>query len=386
MRRVLLNSPDSPESTIQIAKLGDFTDPRYGDFSITKSEVEEWKRNLDLLPGNEALIDFDHLSDKPSPHRRTDAAGWISDVFLDGDNAMAHVEWSKAGREAIEEKRFKFFSPAYGPHTDEQGREYNNVLSGGALSNKPFLNMATVQLASEDRVKQAMLDELDSEHLKRLLDAIASVSTQWADSRPAMLTKDILKTLGIEDEDAQKKILDLATAEKPDEKKVLDAIEAAKPEPPEETTEEKPEPKTLEQQAKDAGKIVLDAETVNKLTVDASAGRKAMEQLNSERFTNAFTKALDAGKAVAAEKEDQEHFYSLDADRTIKALEAREPIVNVKPRGQNLPTDDLDAPQGVQPQAFQLDQEVKKHMADKDMSPEEYVKALHEVEAKGRQL
>jgi hypothetical protein len=54
--------------------------------------------------------------------------------------------------------------------------------------------------------------------------------------------------------------------------------------------------------------------------------------------------------------------------------------VNVKPIGKNVSTDDLDAPENVHPQAFQLDQEVQAYMLENDEA--DYVKALHIVEAK----
>lgn len=376
---VCLDAPGEPASTLQIAKLGSFHDPRYGDFGITEGDVAKWKTNLACLPGGKALIDLDHLSDKPSPHRRTEAAGWITDIDLVDGVPQASVEWTPVGKSAIEEKRYQFFSPSFGEFRNDTGL-HEDVLTGGALTNKPFLNMATVQLASDDRVSRALLWNLDEESVKKVLEMVAgNVTRPRADSRPAMLTSDILKTLGIEDEDAQKKILDLASAETPDEKKVLEAIEAAKPEP---KKEDEPPTKTLEQQASEEGKTVLETKRLNKLELDAAAGREAMDTLNTERFETGFQLACDEGRAVAAEKETQAHFYSLDADATLKALKERQPMVNVKPIGRNVSTDDLDAPDGVQPQAFQLDQEVKAHMVEKDMKPEEYVTALHQVEAK----
>jgi phage I-like protein len=451
---VLLDAPAEAESTIQIAKLGDFKDARYGEFSITADEVSKWKQNLDLLPGKEALIDFDHLSDKPSPHRRTEAAGWIKDVFLDGDAAMAKVEWSTAGEAAIREKRFKFFSPSYGKHRDEGGREFDDVLSGGALSNKPFLNMATVQLASDDRIKEALFDDPaaalfqlaldgalgddvktlastdkamrkkavkdgnalpdesypipDLAHLKSAiilaesghgdvaaakklivrraqeLGATELLPAGWggSDSRRTMeLNADILAAFGITDGDAQKKILDLAGDEKTEEKTLVDAIEAAKPKP----EPAKPEPtKTLEQLAADDGKTVLDQEDVRKLKLDAASGRKALEQLDEERFTSGFNKALDKGKAVAAQKENYEAFYALDKEGTLKMLEDAPVIVNTKPRGKNLTTEDLDVPDGVHPASYQLDLDVRKYMAEKEWGEDKYLEALDIVSTGAR--
>jgi len=152
---VLLDAPGEPTSRIPIAKLGEYDDPRYGEFKITAQDAADWKANLAKLPGGRALIDEDHLANKPSPHRRTEASGWITDVQLDGEMVYADVEWTPKGRAAIAEKRFLFTSPTYGPHTTSSGEVVENTLTGAALTNKPFLDMPMVTLASADALEQA---------------------------------------------------------------------------------------------------------------------------------------------------------------------------------------------------------------------------------------
>lgn len=90
----LLDAPELPVSEVQIAKLGSYKDPRYGDFEITENDVSAWSKNLAKLPGGKALIDFDHLSDKPSPHRRTEAAGWLTGISLQDGIPTGKIEGS----------------------------------------------------------------------------------------------------------------------------------------------------------------------------------------------------------------------------------------------------------------------------------------------------
>lgn len=496
---VLLDSPREATNELQIAKLGSFKDGRYGDFAITEGDVQEWARNLSKLPGGKALIDFDHLSDRPGPHRRTEAAGWITGVKLAQGIPKATVEWTPAGKSAIEEGRYRFFSPAYGAHRDEEGTVHKNVLSGGALTNKPFLgSMPQITLASaenvaalvaedpinalylldadgdvDSKVTQAIatakaaiakaitlqkgdgdqattmkglltvetaLQRLDTEQAKgtldsatelRLLDVTAaerdtakassnslpdgsypinnakqlkaaatlaaSKHGDWKaaqtliqrrakelgvtlntldgfagkqlDSRPAMeLSADILATLGIDDEAEQKKILDLASEDNPDEKQVLAAITAAKPEPSTET-------KTLEQQASDAGKIVLSADDFKSLKDGAKDGVTAKKLLDTQTFDMAFKKALDDGKAVAS---DREFYEELPLETAVKRLAAAPKVLNTKPIGRDLSEEviaDLDISD-----AQRLDLEAQKLMeADDDL---DYIKALHKAEEK----
>lgn len=147
--RVVLDAPSTPASRIQIAKLGKgYKDARYGTFDITAREVQSWAQNLFRLPGGRAPIDLDHSADRPGAARNTEAAGWITAVELADGVPTATVEWTSVGRSAIEDKRYLFFSPTYGPYTDEQGATHPDTLVGGALTNRPFLHMPTVCLSA----------------------------------------------------------------------------------------------------------------------------------------------------------------------------------------------------------------------------------------------
>lgn len=414
---VLLDAPDQPAQQVQIAQLGDFTDSRYGDFSITPDEVDQWAQNLSLLPGGKALIDLDHLSDKPSPHRRTEAAGWITGIELADGIPKASVEWTPVGESAIREGRYRFFSPSFGTFKDPQGNAHDHVLTGGALTNKPFLtSMPQLQLASAENVDGALanLDQADETELLKM--ALSTLTAKQRDKLPASafvypdeerypipdiaharnalarsagkpeeakvkaavyrrypelrkgadrqrtmeLTADTLTALGL-DQDA-------------DEQKLLDTFTELK-----ERAETEPEPKSLEQAAKDDGKVLLDQGDFQALKDGAAAGIESKKQLDQLTLDTAFTRALDAGKAVAA---DREFYESLPLDVAVKRLEDAPQIVNVAPRGKNIDTAHLDAPANVQPDAFQLDQEVKAHMAEHNET--DYVTALHKVEENRR--
>jgi phage I-like protein len=498
---VLLDAPTTPAPRIQIAKVGDdFRDPRYGEFAITTQEVEDWRKNLAKLPGGRALIDFDHKADKPSPHRDTTAAGWITNIELADDGIpYADVEWSSAGKQAIEDKRYLFFSPAFDPeYRNEKGEVFQNVLTGGALTNKPFLNMPTVTLASAPRLLEAMRDEDqvmtleqryeaglvtldisqeqrekhatvvkkidgktihmfpippgDKEHARKALQLLPAAikaghitpqeaskikaraqsvlgTKELSDSPPTMeLTSATLTSLGITDDAKQKVILDMANTDDADMVKVFQAIEDAKPtetttamqltadgltalgitdtakqtvildlaragdaDPVKvfeaiEAAKPKAAPvtppasgKTLEQQAADEGKILLDQAAVTKLMADSAAGAEAKRELEQSRFETAFEKALQAGKTIPALKERYEGFYKLDADGTLKLLEDAPVAVSRGPRGNPVDPNEGVAPDGVHEGHYELEQAVRAHMKEHKMPESEYAKALEAV-------
>lgn len=374
----ILDAPQGePPSRVQIAKLGDdFNDPRYGDFAITAEEVGDWAKNLSKLPGGLALIDEDHLADKPGPARRTEASGWITGVQLEDGIPTATVEWTPKGRQAIADRRYLFFSPVFGPYTDERGVRHGNVLTGGALTNKPFLNMPAISLS------QATFDQ-------RMLAAIEPNVTAEVEPGPAVDPSDSPRQMSTQATDLTKLAAALGLDETADEPKLLEAIEQltdkatapARPEPDPEPT------KTLEQQADEHGKVLLDRTQVEALNSAASkvpALEETVKTLTDERhearFLDAWNKALDdpRGPRVApAEEEAIRELYDSNADATLKMLDARSPIGSAKPKGSGAADEDV-VPTGVNPDSFLLDKQVRTYMVDRDEA--DYMKALEAVE------
>jgi len=183
---IILDAPTTPAAKLQVAKIGQFNDPgRHEKFAITPREVESWNKNLSVLPGGKALIDFDHRADKPGAARDTTAAGWIHSVSLQNGVPMADVEWTAPGRKAIEEGRYAFFSPTYGTHKTETGEKIGDVLLGGALSNRPFLSMPAISLASQENVQRAIEQgdpEVKALAQERAFAAVGTGGTQLDDA------------------------------------------------------------------------------------------------------------------------------------------------------------------------------------------------------------
>lgn len=513
---ILLDAPVSASTRFPVARLGEYKDKRYGDFTITADDVAEWKKNLPALPGGRALIDEDHLADKPSPHRNTEADGWITGIELDGKQVYGTVDWTPKGEAAVREKRYLFTSPVFGAYKNDAGETFPNTLTGVSLTNKPFLtSMPQIMLASAESIQQALehdpeatlyqlaLDgelgedaqnfalEQDDEQRNVLLDTLTSKQRQdlsdsdfalpgrkypiadiaharnalarvaqngtpdeqskvkaavyrrypalkpaakklGASDRPGhmKLTADILKGIGITDEAAITKLLEMQDDKDVDEAKLLEAVVEATPkqDPPavktlEELAAEKgvtilsedehkkltdaaaeadtakkaleaarteTGTKTLDQLALDAGKVLLDAGqldtlesaagkvpgleiAVKKLSDDAEEARKELAQ---NTFEAAYDAAVRAGKAAPAQKERFEGFYALDAEGTLKMLEEQPPLVGVKPVGRNVQAPDDAVPAGQHAEHHQLEQQIQAHMAE---NKTDYFTALEAV-------
>ena len=441
---VLLDAPTDARSRLQIARLGEFDGgSRYGDFTITRDDVESWRRNLEYLPGQRALIDLDHRADR-SP-RNTEAAGWITDIGWDGETPVADVEWTPVGEKAIKEKRYLFFSPTYGPHKTEDGAEHDNTLIGGALTNRPFLTgMPAITLASEENLRAALEDRPaamlleNAEETMRVLDALttkqrnnlstsefaipedraypihdlsharnalarasgkpeegrvkAAVYKRYpqlkpanqgkqmdADSRPPMDTETVTPNPDLV------KLLDLG--DDADDAKILEAIAALKDKASKPSKKERI--KTLEQEAAEKGLVVLDQKSVERLQLDAAAGATAMKQLHEQRFDTVFDKAVSERKVTPAERDDLHATYLLDSDLALRLLENRQPIMSAKPQGN--PTIELDlselsdpadvAAAGFHPGSHDIARRIDKYMLDNKIGRSDYVKVLEDFQA-----
>lgn len=110
--------------------------------------LEDYVRNFKAnVYGTELQINREHK-------RGSEAAGWIEDLYVEGDSLMAKVDWTELGTDLINKKLFKFVSselaPQY-PHCDS-GILVSNVFIGAALTNTPALKrQQPIALSEQDK-------------------------------------------------------------------------------------------------------------------------------------------------------------------------------------------------------------------------------------------
>jgi G3E family GTPase len=199
------------------------------------------------------------------------------------------------------------------------------------------------------------------------------------------LTPEILSTLGITDEAQVTQVLTLADEHaieilSPDESRLLEA--AAEP------------AKTLEQQAADAGMVVLDRAALTALEQDSQRVTQleaVVEQLNEDaatsrrelsdtRFDVAFEDAERVGKAAPAQRDDMRDYYEQNPEAALKMLENAPPIVNVQPRGANVKPAGDDVPANTHAEHYELNSRVHSYMQEHGT---DYVAALEALTGVG---
>jgi phage I-like protein len=304
---VIASAPTGAEATeVQIAKQGTFKDPRYGVFSITQSDFDSWVRNFMARNADEGLpVDVDHSPEKKG---ETEAVGWVKALEQRGKELWAKVEWNTLGQQLLTDRRYKFISPTYHPNeVDERGQKIGTALRGVALTNRPFLSMRAVSLSKDLPFGEEISATSDS---------------------PAQMNPELLKALGLEEDADEAKVLSAVT----------DLKAKAEAEPDEDT-------RTLEQRAKEEGKLVVTATTLETLTTQAQAGVTALAQLADLKFESEFKAALDAGRATPAQKDGLKTLYDVKPDETIKLMQDAPTVVNTEAKGSG--GDDGTVPQSV---------------------------------------
>lgn len=286
---------DVATSKVQIAKTGRFKDPRYGTFSITLKDFSKWIANFQTLNregDREGLpVDIDHGPEKSG---NTEAAGWVTALSIKDNELWAAVEWNSLGKELVSDRRYKYLSPSYvHNYKDETGKEHGTALVGVALTNRPFLTMATVNLSGA-QFAETLADEEPSYSQETMPDftKIAQALKLAEDADEATILA---------------KVVELGTAT--------------------------PSPVSLEDQAKAEGKFILTADRFAELSQQASEGSAAAKTLAKMTFETKFQKCLSDGKVIPAQKDLYSELYDKNPEQTVALLDSLTPVVNVTPTG-----------------------------------------------------
>lgn len=286
----------SAYSWVQIGKVGSYKDPRYGNFKITLSDFKFWIKNftsLNKADGRLGLpVDVDH---GPETKGNTEAAGWLTELQIKagGTELWAKAEWNDLGKELVGNRRYAYISPSYvANYKDETGKDHGTALLGVALTNRPFLSMATVSLSRHVQTSTETYTPTEMPFPKSLLDA-------------------------------------LKLSEDADEATVLAKIVEL-------TTKPEPQNKTLADMAKAEGAVVLSATDFASLAKQAADGAAASVTLKESRFENAFTAALNdvkGARVLPAQKDNYKKLYEADADTCISLMETLPNLVAATPVG-----------------------------------------------------
>lgn len=152
-------SESGSEGWLQIMKTGEFDHQQFGKLKITPQDLHQFKENFDnKVRGVDLAVDVSHEPDKG-------AVAWFKELKVDGDKLMAKVQWTEEGEQLIKSGKYRYFSPEFMfTYKDANtGKQFKDVLFGGAITNRPFLkNMDPIELSEDDSYGTVWLSEDDA--------------------------------------------------------------------------------------------------------------------------------------------------------------------------------------------------------------------------------
>lgn len=266
-------SADATESTIEVLRVGVIRDR---GLRITRKMLEDYVQNFkDNVYGTEIQVNLEH-------NRGSAAAGWVKDLYIEGDKLMATVEWTELGQDNIKKKLYKFVSAELAggfPH-HQTGKTYNNVFIGLALTNTPALKAQEALSLSE------IIEKTNNQKamLKKFLTSLSS-----------------RKIVSKEDKTLLHEMLEEATAEEQAEVKAEVAAVDAKPEEAEKPVEEKKEEEKKEE--KPAGDEALSEKLVEQ-GKELAALKEKLALKETQEFAETFM--LSEKQATGFNPKDKE--------------------------------------------------------------------------------
>lgn len=139
-------SEDNSSNWVHALPIGSYSHPVYGALDITVDKAKKIVDNvINKVRGIDPSINYNHTNSGPD----AEAAGWVKNAEVRSDGVWVFVEWVKDAAEAIKAKKWRYFSIEYvDSWTNPEGMSFNDVLIGGALTNRPFMkNLVPINLS-----------------------------------------------------------------------------------------------------------------------------------------------------------------------------------------------------------------------------------------------
>jgi hypothetical protein len=164
------------QTWVTLTRIGNFTDPRYGDFSITLDMLGQMVGNFNQrVLGQDVFIDVSH---RPSDG----AAGKVCKLSVESGRLRALVEWTPFGVDAIKQRGFTYLSAEYHEawKDNEKQQPHGCVLLGAGLTVRPVIkHLEPVQLSEHDQdgaariaISPSLLKELTEHSMNKYLQTL----------------------------------------------------------------------------------------------------------------------------------------------------------------------------------------------------------------------
>lgn len=256
-------------SKVHLIPIGQWEHDLYGPIIINAADIREYQQNFNAGVRKGVFITAGHEGYNELP-----AVGWITEVESRDTGLWGTVEWNELGKETLNDKQFKFFSPEmYRDYEDPQTHQFfRNVLTGGALTKSPYFKELEAVVFSDRNIKSNFEENKNMTKTLEEVLAIEDVATLTAEEKA--LVKENEATLTDEQKTKFAPALEVTT-------------EAPKTEAPAEEipTTETPVEKI---EASDKKVIQISASEFALLTDKADKGAEALKKLNASELNTSI--------------------------------------------------------------------------------------------------
>lgn len=141
----------------QIVKSGTLLGHPQGAYVIAVEDLEAIVANFKKR-SIEVVVDYDHSTYDWGMELAGKAAGWIKDLWVEGDSVWGEIEWTAAASSLIEANEYKYLSPViHLEHINiETGRYEGCYLESVGLTNIPAMDMIPVQDAVANSLRTVL--------------------------------------------------------------------------------------------------------------------------------------------------------------------------------------------------------------------------------------
>jgi hypothetical protein len=132
--------------------------PGYGSVPISEDKILNFVSNFhENVRGQEIATNYDHGVDRAKGNK---ASGWIRDARYEDNHLWVAVDFTETARQELKNNEWKYFSLEWEDEwEDNDGKIYNDVIVGGALTNRPVAKYLMPINFSELFVERADLDK-----------------------------------------------------------------------------------------------------------------------------------------------------------------------------------------------------------------------------------
>jgi hypothetical protein len=413
-------------SEVEVLRTGEWKHPSYGKMIITQETLDDMINNFNARLRKGVYFTEGHpIADEELP-----AVAWVTGLRKLGESLKAVVEWTQDGMELLQKRSYKFFSPEfYFTYEDPETRQkYKNVLTGGALTNRPYFKSLEAVMLSESMLtsnKKAMFkleevlakeaeainaderaflitmsEDLDENDIKKFSLAETKVGDKCAKCADGKMKKEdgglICSSCGakkkMSEADAQEteeeKTAREALEKEADDKKAADEAEAAK------KAEEEAAAKAAAEAEGDDKKIEMSEKAFKAKEDELAQAKKELSEMKFKERKNEISNSIEKLKFSEYKKEGiflpksvdkvQEFCEGLSEDQQAKFFEIMEELPKKSIFGEIGKGGEGDAdmegkPEGVDEASWKLDQTAKQIQTSEkkaDGTPFTYSEAL----------